>query len=88
MTSSLGSPLVSQKKSRMSSYAPWKRSATAYTSVRLHVESTTTSRMSSRTLRLCRAFGIAESAIVIFSSRFTGDVRWLMPMTTMDTQKP
>jgi hypothetical protein len=31
---------------------------------------------------------MAESAIVIFSSRFTGDVRWLMPMTTMDTEKP
>ena len=66
------SPPSSQKKSRMSAYAPWNRSATAYTSVRLQVLRTTASRMFSRLVRPWTAFGSSSAGIATRSSSASG----------------
>src|SRR5688572_22164156 len=68
----------------MSWKAPWNFSATAYTSVRLHVDSTTASERCSREVRSWSALGTWASPTVIRSSRSSGQVRWFNPRTMTD----
>ena len=72
----------------MSAYAPWNFSATAYTSVRLHVVSTTASRMFCLLVSPITALGSSAPGMDTRSSSSNGPVRWLTPITTMDMRAP
>ena len=72
----------------MSAYAPWNFSVTAYTSVRLHVLSTATSRTLSRAASPTTALPIASGASVTRSSKASGPLRWFTPMTRIDMRHP
>ncbi len=68
----------------MSAIAPWNRLTRAYTSVRMQVESTTTSSRYGRSARSDSALGRSTGETIIGSSACRRTVRWFIPTTAID----